>query len=860
MPAPDRVDELRCQNQGCRANLASLPAVVPLTSDIACNGLYCPVCGTRTGDLTALLREKAGVFLMGRDLHRWRRGADSPSLQLGSLKIQLPEPDMDLRTVCYPAVPRLLDAEGRPLLPDLPLRPEYLHLLEAGTGTPRVVADRYCITLKLAGQPLPVDVTVPFFKNARIDAIRGLRVALWPRVPLKEWRFFLLGAWLTDAARMLDDGQITITPVVPPDDRRPDDRPLQDAVLGRQAGADTPVPADRSVRQVLGRPSHVAVRYLGADRMEAGGCFTVEKADRNAGDPSRPVTLGIDFGTSNSYVAFQPPGMSDEAREVVWGDLDLVLVNGAPRAVGNQAPETWPPIRGYQPSGSCFPSSLVTLRPTAECNPDPQTWSFGEDFGVGPIGEDLQYKEAIHTVSRLKWGATHTGGSLANDAPRRLYLEALLLLTLANLCQRRGDDTVHFRQVSVYWSYPLAFEEPDYREQARKQQDAFDAACAHVSAWTGFRVQHQRGKDEATVAGQGSIGQSATDALFVDMGGGTVDVFFVEHRKDAGPLDPTWCHARSSFLFAGDDFVHMLCEGGYLALGWSRERFLRSVRSQETLGDRFANESLNDKFREMARARTEMFFDYLCEYLSRLVAARLLDSSTFRLRGSEYTVEVRLLGNGWGFLGLNRASDPHRYVRSRLSARIRELCEKEAPHAPEGCAWRKGIRFAISCEAPAAGMHPKMAVAHGLLKPADHTERKDRSRGILGYTTWAAGYPHEYPWYLPLVDDWDPHHDPRLQGHPRLTRDADLVWRDPNPTAGDPALADDTPGQRGDPGFKSDLPSLFEVDDELKASYRSLLQKVPNYGTGWFGRNVLEVFYEAAVRRQLHRISKRRTL
>ncbi|MCB9762456.1 MAG: hypothetical protein H6739_21845 [Alphaproteobacteria bacterium] len=805
----------------CGFELSQLPATVEVGRDFPQQlWLYCPCCRADVEVGPAL--EAAGVFVHEGRLCRWSSGGRPELVRLGRLTLRLPDVQvLTLDSVCFPAVPRLLDAEGQPRLPDLPVRPAYTALVDA-IEVPASESDgRYKVTVRFKGLSRPETLDRPF-RTGRTESLRGLRLALWPNVSLAEWRFYLVGAWLDDPGQ-LAGGRLEVTAVA-------DGRVV--TLGGREGVVDAGNPW--TIRQLDGRPAWVGLRLDLGGRMEAGGCFAVPKPAATVAASRESVLLGVDFGTSNTYVAWRRDDPTDPPRAIPMRDLDLVLVDGRGRPTGEKHPDTWPPARGGDPGGSTLPSILVTARPAASGGHG--DWQLGEDVGLVSFDEqvrELAYPEEDFLVSDLKWGPRTSAGPLPDGRARRSFLEMLLLTALANLV---AEDTVHPRSAIVRWSFPAVFERETERDRLDEQRADFAQAAASLTPWTGLSVTAEQGADEARAASVGGTGQDADDLLCVDMGGGTVDVLFHEWVPYGDRAVPV--HALSSFRFAGHDYVNMLVEGRFLNAEIGRERFLREVRVQKRLGSRFTAWAFDPRRQQAALKRSVMFFRYLMEYMARMIAARMLDASG---AGGEagYTVSVQLFGNGWGFLNIVDP-DHHYYIRTWLQDRVVALCQAEALTAPQGCAFLEGRALTIECE-PRQDTHPKEVVAHGLLR-VSAIERKlarnsaEAAHGILGISTAVQG--RRYPWWLPLVDrhEWVL---PRAPDYPRLRPGERALWR-----------------PEDDPGFDPELPTLHDVDEGLKSSYSLLYARVMPDHREWFKRSVLEVVLEDVIRPALPGIAK----
>ncbi|MCB9743518.1 MAG: hypothetical protein H6741_05785 [Alphaproteobacteria bacterium] len=806
----------------CRCAVSELPVTVQASRDFAEQlWLYCPACRADVEVGGAL--EAVGVFVHEGELCRWEASGRPELVSLGRLSLRLPRVKvLNLRDICFPAVPRLLDREGGVRLPDLPVRPEYTDLVDEIAAPAEEVDGRYRVSVRFKGRARPDTLTLPF-RSAQGEALRGLRLATWPNVPVKEWSLHLVGAWLDDPAQ-LGGARLEISAVAGG----------QDLIARDAAGAAVQAQRPYAVRQLKGRPAWVGLRLDAGGRMEAGGCFSVPAATRSLGGNRERLLLGVDFGTSNTYVAWRRDDPTDTPRPVPMRDLDLVLVDGRDRPDGQAWPDTWPPVKGGSPGGSTFPSVLVTDRPAA--SGDSESWRLGEDVGLMSFDEqarELAWPESEHLVTDLKWGPRTSAGPLPDARARQLFLEGLLMAALANLV---AEESVHPNAAIVRWSYPAVFERQREQDRLEDQRADFEAVAKRLSQHSGLVVSAEQGADEARAASVGGTGQDADDLLCIDMGGGTVDILFHEWLPFGNRPAPV--HALTSFRFAGHDYVNMLVEGRFLNADISRERLLREVRVHKRLGQRFAAWAFDPRRRQAALKRSVMFYRYLLEVMARLIAARMLDARGAGSGDRPYTVSVQLFGNGWGFLDLVDP-DHHYYIRTWLKDRVISLCEIEGLVAPPSSAFAQGRDLAIDCE-PRKDTHPKEVVANGLLKvvAAERQLAKgaEAAQGILGISTYVQGT--LYPWWLPLVErhEWVTERAPDF---PRLEPGQRALWR---------------PGD--DPGFAEDLPGLHDIDEGLRESYAHLYAQVMPDHREWFKRSALEVALEDIVRPALPRIAK----
>jgi hypothetical protein len=791
---------VNCNACGCAVD--KLPLTVDFRQRATLpDALSCPACGGVVA-LEALF-ERQGVCFRGagaqRTIWRWTGKTQGPADQVrsGRLTILLPHVSvLDPRRVAFNAVARIIDRNGNEVLPDHPVRPEFVDLLVTYQRLPSTPG-RYRCKLQLRGYGEHIaDVPVQ-------GDVEHLRVALWPKVALKGWKLFLLGGWA--------DG-------------------LGEKVRIDAVGCDTRGPIalgpdqSRGVRQLDGRPSFVCVS-IGRDNANAdvGGCFAVPEPRENIATDK--LKLAIDFGTSNTYLAAQTDVEGAPVREIPWVDLDLVLIDGAPRPDAVNRPETWPPVHGFDPMRSTFPSSLLTDRPAGSLPPDANGWRLGEDFGVTPPLGEMTWQEGEHLVSDLKWGPRTAIGPLPDSAARTRYLETLLLLALANLVYA---PDVHFRSVDVLWSYPLVFDRSG-GHRLRDQAEAFERAAAQVSRWTGLSVHVLRGMDEANAATVGNIGGEADDVLIVDVGGGTADVAFVTNPPRTAETRRR--HLISSFRFAGHDFIEMLQAGRFLSSQITREQFLRRIRTHGRLNPSLARTFFGNTS-PLAQQRTQMFFDYLVEYMARAITARLLDGSLRDTRRPRiYRVSALLLGNAWEFLGLARESI-HDAVAARIEGRVEDLVKAEKAVNPTLVL--PVDQVTITCR-PTEAQHPKQVVAHGLLNGHQGNVEKGDRRGNLGVGVRVQGV--TFPWHTPVVGGEWFRSDDRLARYGRMAAGGHVEF-----------VTED------DPGFGR-LPAPWEADEGLTRTYHKLVEAVLPANADWFERSSLEVALEEVIRPRLHALA-----
>lgn len=795
----------------CGLDLERVRGVVDLAQEATLKeSLTCPACGQAVaiGDRWAaagvLTRQTEG----GIQICRWRAlaGSSPTEIRWGALTVKLPALTvLDPLRVCFSAVPRFQDRNGKEVVPDHPVRPEYLDLLVEGVAWTRLQAPpgRYKVKLQFKAMSAEHVADLPV-KDGPGGAIAGLRVAVWPDVDLPSWKTYLVGAWIADA-KPLGNAQVHVVPVG-----------------GQGKGMALGAGALRGVRLLEGRPSVVAVSIgpsavEGAQRVahDTGGCFRVRPvAPSGPPPPAVAFQMGMDFGTSNTYVTVCDP--QGKTRPLTWKSLDLSLIDG-PIPDRGACPETWPLEGGFGEKRCTYPSAIMTAAPTADGNLNAEHWRLGEDFGLAAAISDAKFPEVDHLVTDLKWGPRYSKGLLENFAARTRYLESLLLLTVANLVK---DKSMQFGSLQLKWSYPLVFER-DGGGMLKSQEAAFQQAVRTVNAATGVRMEVTQGTDEATAASQAvQPPSSADDMLLVDVGGGTVDVAYLEKSTGTRRI-----HALSSYKFAGNDVLEMLKKKAFLQV--TPEQFLGRIRNIGTLQNAHAQDLFGANV-TFARTRIQVFFQYLIEHMARLIVARLLDGTPLKAKEEGiYQVSILALGNAWQFLGLTPGG-VHVTIKNAVNSRVGELLQAEAS---------RGLQAPVPTvvvDCVPSQLHPKEVVAHGLLA-SDGAQVANQNRGgCLGLAT-RVGQVH-FPWFTPVLADADWSSDPRRGQFPTPSSGAYVRWR----------AADD-------PGFAK-LESPLEIDGDLQQNHDAVEQEV-FAGQSWFVKSAYESALELVIRPRLHTLT-----
>jgi|GEM_PF-5025366 len=752
---------LKCS--ACGFDLLDMPINLCMDkSDFYSNGiitrktLHCPICDK--GALTLSLDELGIVPRVDGQsqvrLYQWHPGsgnARAGEIQSpGKLTFSVKDVEfLKVQDLLYKEVPAFMDHQRRFVVPTFPIRPEYFDLLDMdrikkGEYTPgRIDGPFYCASFPLRGmrelfsEKLSV-MTSTFNANRTspdADAFQDAELTLWPDVRLECWKFFRLE---------LKAGKLSKSTLFDP--LRPVLTGFRKASGGFQEFNNQS--DDGNSRYVVvddGRPEWLFIQF--GDN--SGGIFSLWSRDMVfvSPTPSTTMVMGVDLGTSNSCVAF---GLQGQAKSDTMGirNLERRIFGGASGdSVARQTcVHVHPPVRGFGKHGDVLPTEILLKKGRNELlSGSAAKWIPFQDYTIPSSGILPGYDESDHILSEFKFDIDN-GGSYSPEHQRQLYeryLEALLLVEIAN-AYRRDTDLVMADTVDVRYSFPGVFSGANQNWV----QTRYLTVTASVGKWTGLNLRVGPSPvDEATAAGQNVSAGNDGLRIYVDMGGGTTDIaVFCQTRANPSPE----MIFQTSVKYAGGVMVRALVgeadDPAYLPVSClqpkqSVESLKRFVREQPEDGNIYSETTVfNPDYKRVRTRRAELYFGYLNEILARLIAAAVInrefENYIKRVRASEsegnlasLNVELVLLGNGWGFLkaldSLNSA-----VIADILSERVRSILKGEKGQNLEN------VAINIT-SVPLPGIHPKAAVAKGLLSTAAnrHIGPVITNRTIVGEDT-----------------------------------------------------------------------------------------------------------------------------
>lgn len=830
-------------------------------SAVSIDGIYvhCPACGTR--NLIDL--RPYGFFQWKGAFYRWRQAPTKIELtarggyrvRLGALALDFPESliahdKFSVEQICYPAVPVFAELDGAASVPLLPVRREYLDLVDAEQSLsperrlrPERTAKgeyRFRFHLRVLGEVVEVvrpavPVTPDRPSAAGGDVFVGAHLALWPQTDYREWRRYFLrfGAGHESPVRKASAYARAAPALDRPADEREWIKLATESADGRTLYG-----------CVESRPDWVAIEFENdhqQDKLAGGGLWHVEPA-ASAYPQGSVRELGLDFGTSNTCFAWTP--VSDEPELLPIESREHFIIQGSELPEALDSVDTWLPRQGFGRSSALLPTEILTRQPLDVLRSrasEIKGWRPVVDYSIPTGGVEVRYTdEEQHILADFKWENMIVDAAFEPHFKelQKRYLELALLCALAQLAARRAIAS----EVHVHFSYPLAFDQnvlDDYK-------GVMDEVAEAVSRQAGVKVGREENPlDEARAAARHADQPGAQDSacLYVDIGGGSTDIALLRRSQGGKELD-TYTYI-CSFQYAGSALTTALAKGGCLAPGSDLARFRRKLREVGSVKELMNSESVFlSKKRNAIEAKSSYFYAYLRQFLARLLAAHII---TGEWRGQAdgpaaqaaaggqqqrpvYHVLLYPLGNGWGFGSFIDAQYTRRFTE-RLTGEanniIRDAVDRGIvpPDTPE---------VLVKDSEP---KHPKSAVAFGVLSEVQGRQTSKQewpSRTILGWTT-QVGRTHKVDWYQPIVgDSADP---PR--GQPEVPPHATL---------------DCPPGEW--PAFPDSLYTPHDLDDGLKRTGRYLARCSPGAGEKkWFVESPFHVMLEKLFKPELEKLT-----
>lgn len=807
---------LPCVNPRCGFDLSTFRASITVRSSGAAP-LHCPACGEKV----PLRLEAFGVFRIddtrSSRFVAWKSSkssalGDKPELPVGLFKVQLTPPPEVIRPeeVAFPAVPVFKGTDGSWQVPTLPVRPDRMVFLdpERPIQAGHMEHQEYVAKLHLRGLDKPLELRLPVMAADPDDrsvpdverkAFRGVNLRMWPNVPFPTWkRFYLsLGAVDEEGKRKLfaPNRAMRAFWVV--------DGNAREFARSTAGGAARVACTDR-------RPEWLTLEFSDEKgNVLGGGCWQVPPA--RGSYPNRTLTLGADFGTSNTALAYR---LGDAQPALVPNSEPYYVVHSGDEPGVHKHLEMWIPRTGFGPMKDLFASELLFANPVASLGDEDEVRRLKpiEDYCITQSGVRIAYDEKPHVVGGLKRQSGLEPASLRKTSLHRPlrehYLDFVAFLALGNIYSTLGDSAPG--NIDLKFSYPLVFK----KEDVEALLEDWEKVAHRIKAATGLQVDVDKAPiDEATAATGTLRPKKDTVRVVIDIGGGTTDIAVLWSTRSLDEVAPLVY--VTSVDFAGTNilqaFQGMNKSPSCLLPTASIEALKRRVREAKTVREALAADDLLNSSREkLLHKRIGMFYGYLLEYMARMIVAPLgyEDGSFHGIHRDDdcrvtlpLRVEVLLLGNGWAFGDMVDSEGVVEMVDALLASRTTAIA------ASLGRDDKPQVK--VSVRRPEGVSHPKAAVAMGLLNfeggnGAHAADRKVVQRRIVGITTQVGDV--SVPWWQEVKGKGDRkplHVDYELEAGAYLDWDAGAV-----------------------PKFPKSLRSPHELDENLDKTARNLMKAV----------------------------------
>lgn len=614
-------------------------------------------------------------------------------------------------TSCVPFVqdplPGSLRTAGEVRYPDLPVRADYLGLVQtkegrslvealkaggdlpAGPWRPSVTQDgndhhvmRWSLRLDGRSTPLPLEIRLEETPKARAHCM------VWPRFRSRSgggWKAYYVYEHYDNANLFCDviwlEGVRSPVGAVARLRRRiGQSGPLLAWAypVGFRASADSP-------SHTGGPPVAMAARF-GASGEEAGLYLIGLEVL-----PETPVDLklAVDFGTSHSVAAFKigagearTVGFPPELENVREGFSYHVSENrehveASEKAVGIIASGAWLPTyrwrrAGRSEEGEAFegllPTELVLTRTLRQAEGDDvETWQPAKDYSI-PALEISRGDLADYLLTDFKWN-TGAASFLGREKElRKHYLGLFLELAYAEVIGRslRGFPS---RPVEMTFTYPLR----SSSNEVGSFQEAMGVVMrrCHGSLGVDPVLCENVGLFDESRAARVSSHSPGEVCLVADLGGGTLDLFIAANNLGGERLDEVADSARiggnlllreialqsALFLPEGGNWGSDPIETEGRLRAWMRAKgsaalfgMLAGGRPSLRLGDETVSGFELAAQASRARVLLDRYFRLIVEYLARNLTAFLVGQWFPKVDPalhSRLRISIQLRGNGW---------------------------------------------------------------------------------------------------------------------------------------------------------------------------------------------------------------------
>ncbi|HTU44222.1 MAG TPA: hypothetical protein VMF91_04135 [Bryobacteraceae bacterium] len=634
-----------CPN--CRADFDSLTGEVDLDSRHPY--LHCPICGER-----ADLPEEGFTFdPVDGELIVW--GQPDCATRYGGLQVRVHGKEMHLSDCLYTHVAFFATLERHMVSP---VRPEKRHLILDC----RLVPDRSTATVVYevyarGGYRKTVSracVTVPNPTESGDRKLNQAALLIWPNFKMSPTKPGERSDNIPDCWRRY---YVTfVTPSVPQGRGELhrilslDDKGLVASIWD----------ADGLSAELDAAPD--LIELVWEDNVDHQTYYSVLKPEFRTIKPSpvEKVTLGFDFGTSNTAAAIRvirgASMDSDDLSILEIADLTLQAIAGQTMVETSWLPRPVSPAPSL-PSYLYFPN-----RGSREIH---DGFRPVEDYTIPFSQRDL--------VDRLAEGGFKWKKHVKEGRPlatlRFLYLRLALEMYLA---QAIVDYELAPCSIELVATFPLAFD----KEHLELHETSFKNVIASLEQYCPFRFIPSLDLSESHAGENGSDPiRDIEELLIVDCGGGTTDICVTEpvSPSDSNDLDPRPGKRRAVFQqdsieYGGESLILATQKLTRGPMGLFELRQMIRTRNPTALDE--AELYVDNKAHLQAQDISWKFRRGLIEICARFIAARI---TSLHAEGEPPRFGLLMLGNGWRLLKpAGKGQDLAEFVRQRIEKRLGE--------------------------------------------------------------------------------------------------------------------------------------------------------------------------------------------
>ena len=699
--------------------------------------------------------------------------------------------------------------EGEMRYPDLPLKADYLDLVEVPAGGELVQLARRGESLrspgwlpatgrdgkgrplarwslKLRGRAESLTVEIRFDEEVPADQAHRAHIMVWPRfrsLSGKGWKTYYLYERCTDRRLFCDTVWL-------------------DAAAGETSGMWLRHRGTDGVEA----PYPLSFR-AGADPSHTGGPpLALSMRNKSTGEecglylvhleplPDVPlaIALGVDFGTSHSVAAVrigeapvqQVKPLAELAATQAEGKLTLHVSEHRTHVVdplkkkGLLATGAWLPTYRDHVEG-ILPSELLLAQPLAAAQAqNVAAWLPVRQFTIPPL-DIARANLAKFVLTDFKWDAGSDYFRGREPELREHYLGLFLELVMAEVIAHhtRGFPT---RPVRLTFTYPLR----SRQHQVDSLQESLRRLLRRGSSSFGFPLElvNDVGLYDESRAARLTTETFGEVCLVADLGGGTLDLFIAGNYGDGGqaaagtprggPME-----VADSARLGGNLLLRHIAEhpDGYLPRdgGWmdgdarERETQLRAwMRRRGAAGLFGLEEGEGIKLEETgvhgfgkpaeaerARILLDRYFRLIVEYLARSLVAFLVQQWFPRVdekQRDKLRISVQLRGNGWRLRYQGQGYvEATQAIQDEVRRRVEQLWPlvdgNSYPLPAADRHWQAAARYSVSDPKPA----PVKSVVGVSMSP-DEAKRRWYTHTLVDLEVQRKGDFNRIPWYSPV--------------------------------------------------------------------------------------------------------------